>query len=69
MCMANIQRPIANNNPNIKTKIGGLSKEGIMNGITSDPKNNCPSPMEISESLSNWVLDKCIFIYSLIIFW
>lgn len=60
--MAKIQSPIANPNPNSKTERGGLSSEGITYGITSEPKNNWPIPMDKSESLSNCVLDKTIFI-------
>ena len=51
--MANIQSPTASNNPNINTKNGGLSIDGITYGTTSDPKNNCPRPIDKSESLSN----------------
>ena len=50
---AKIQNTKANINPNVSTAYGGLSIEGTIKGITVDPKNNCPIPIQISASLSS----------------
>lgn len=62
--IANIQNPMATTKPNSNTRTVGLSIEGTMKGITVEPKNNCPSPIHKSASLSSCESESVIFINS-----
>lgn len=51
---ASNQNPTLSASPNPINDGEGLSRAGTNNGTTSDPKNNVPTLMNTSPSLSNW---------------